>query len=1251
MNRLALTLCFSLICYYGFAQCPPGPLGTGQFLDKPAGCATNGLDIMFTPLYSQLEDNSIIEIDWGDGTPNEMINVGTTGVQAGIIYNTPVAHTYTEAATAGGCVYTITAWINNTVCYTMAETTVTSDIVVWNTDNFGDGGADLTPDPLVFNVCAGTTATVNFQDISPWNCTDIAVTMSLNDQERWTQWVYGTTNTISGNVLVDGNLEIYPFNGPVDSHPAIVLDPQAPGNMSLDVTIPVTAAIGEVFEITLNNWNQCNEYDDGIGIPPVNPAVNRTAVINIVGPPIPGFTDLDGPPPGGVTQPDYCIGDNIYFDNTSTNTNINTVYLWEYFDTPTAVGIPVGTSNGVDGGYAFANGGTKAIRLTLTDPTAAGNCDAVLEQQVIVTPDVVAAVTIYDEFFGAPINPVFCQTGTGASQVNFTVGIADESTGVNPTTEYRYEIRNEAGALIESIPAGPGYSATPIVDFTRVYTDEDLYVITLFARDVGSPCSSFDTDTVFVYDQPEPVFTADEACEGDLTTFSGITDEIAGIPNRVNTDIINLYEWDFSYNVIDGFNVELSTVNNNDFTRVLGAAGPYEVAVRATTEKGLCVSDIFTQTVTVNANPDSQLAYDVTGDLCPGDLITFTNNSVNPTFTMDYFLEIVHTPSLYSDIVIFNTLDTLLSFPNPDDSTRTYSATLRSRTEDLCETISTPLTFRILQDEDSDFDDANYDLFNSNCSPWSSTLIVDAATQGLAPDSYRWTISENGGVVTGFPVTKVSTDPNFHELDYNLTNTSNAIINFEVVLEVTKTGVCIGNDTFNLQISPQPFATFNLERDEDCDEVVLELEAEQKGLTAYTWLYNPAPDLEFGSDDQRLISYTRDVNTGSDINATIRLVTTNLASCSSDTVTVIETIEKRKPDITSSFTMSSDTVQLPDATVSLTNTSSPDAGYTYLWEFGDGATSTDRDPADHTYTQFGSYQINLTITDEFCDVESQQTIVVLPADPVIDFEADTLQGCTPLTIQFTNLSQSAVQGEFIWEFGDGSISQLDNPIHTYFDGGSYDVRLRGTNNVGVTLETEKTDYIEAFGRPFADFLVSARVVFIPDDEVHFRNLSENSTEYFWDFGDGFTSTESDPSHAYTQEGTYDIMLVATNELGCVDTLFRAAEIEAIIGGETNSPNAFTPNLTGPNGGVDNGSLNVNSVNDIFLPRLEGVIRYKMFIYNKWGQLLFKTEDQNIGWDGYFKGKLAPAGVYIYKLEVRYSDNRDEIIAGDVTLIR
>lgn len=1242
MDRIVVTSILCALCLYAFAQCPPGPLGTGQFLDKPAGCATGaGLDIMFTPIYSQLEDDSDITIDWGDGTPNDVINVGTTGAQLGIAYNTPVAHTYTEANTAGGCVYTITASVtgpNN--CYTLAETTVMTDIVIWNTDNFGDGGSDLVPDPLLFTVCEGSAVAVQLTDLSPWNCTDLAVTTSVNDQERWTQWEYGVVNTITGVVLVDGNPEVYPFAGAVDIHtPPPVLDPLPPGNTSLNIDIPNTALNGQEFHVRLHNWNQCNEYDDGGAGPfPVNPSVFRDAVIRIVPPPTPAFTVEDS---GGMTPAEFCINEDLFFINGTGGPGPYT-YFWEFYDDNPGVTL-LGTSTAANPTFQFANGGDKMIRLTATDNTTSGACVFFVENVITLAPDAVSDFEFYDAGFGAV--PIFCQTGTDI----FTIGFRDNTVDV-AATEYRYEFYDEtATVLLSTEPTSGAYLPDPVPDFTRDFSTEEYVIVRHISRNTSTFCSSFEQDTVFVYDEPTASFTADEVCEGDLTSFSNIIDEIAGIPIRVNDDIINLYEWDFDYDGIT-FNVDFSAANNNDFTQNLGAANTYNVGLRVTTEEGGCVSQVFELPVTVNPNPDSQLAHDATGQVCPGEEVTFTNNSNNPTLTMQYFLEVSHTPTgFFQSDPITTTLT--LSFPNPDDSIRTYQSVIRAQTSDGCETVSSIESFEISPDENAQFTDLNYDFFNSNCSPWTSTLLVDAATQALAPDMYEWTLSEGGAVLAGYPVTKVSTDPDFHQLDYSITNTTNAIRSIEAVLEVTKAGVCVENDTLNLQISPQPSSDFTVLRDEDCDEVVLELEATQKGLTDYAWTFNPAPDNEFGIDDQRLISYNRDVATGSDFTVTIDLITTNLAGCPSDMTSMTETVERSKPDLTADFTLSTDTVQLPDATVDLTNISTADAGFTYEWDFGDGGTSNVRDPGSYTYTDFGSFLIRLTIMDDFCEVDTAKTIVVLPADPVIDFEADTLQGCTPLTIRFTNLSQSAVSGEFLWEFGDGSISNLDNPIHTYFDGGTYDVRLRGTNNVGVTMETEKTEYIEAFGRPFADFLVSSRIVFIPDDEVHFRNLSENSVEFFWDFGDGFTSTESDPSHAYTDEGTYDIMLVATNELGCVDTLFREAEIEAVVGGDVSSPNAFTPNLSGPNGGEVQDGLNLFSVNDIFLPRLKGVVNFRMLIYNKWGQLIFESENQNIGWDGYYKGRLAPAGVYIYKLELRYSDDRDEIKVGDVTLIR
>ena len=1264
LNLLLTTalILFGILSSKILAQCPPGPLGTGNFLDKPAGCATFGLDIEFTPLYSQLEDNSVITIDWGDGTANTVIPLPSTGSQSGINYNTPVPHIYTQGNTTGQCVYEITAFVTGpNGCYTEAETTVRAEIVIWNTDNY----PDLEPEPLEFLVCAGTATTIDFNDMSPWNCTDPLETTSLNQRTRWTQWVYGEDNDINGTVTVGGNAETYPFNGTIDTHPEPVLNPQAPGNQSLDIFIPGTAQVGEEFSITLNNWNQCNPYENVIGTPTGLDPVNRKAFIRVIAPPVPEFRPREDNATGDINIPPiFCLGRPIYFENQTPGVG-GYDFEWEFYNGPNIGSGIAGSSTLENPTFSYMTGGVKLIRLIATDPNAAGNCEAIHQEQITISPDAVAGFTFTDATFLNPIIPSFCQTGSDV----FTVGFQDATTNIQPETEFRYEFYDEDGALIESIPPGldtylpDPIAATPAQGFTRNFSAETFTVVRYIARNEITLCGSEVQDTIFVYGRPQPDFTAENVCQGNRTSFTNIADEIASLTTRVNDDIVNLYEWDFSFDGV--FNPELIRTDSSAFEWFLDGSNPatgvepttslpgtYDVALRMTTEKGMC-SNVEVIQVTVDPNPDVQLALDVTEDVCPGDIITFTNNSDNAALpgTTTYTLEITHSPSGFINSIPVGAINTLLPFDNPDDTTRTYQAILYAESADGCQSQSLPETFRVSPDEEAGFNDPNYDVFATNCSPWNSTMVIDLETQALNADSYTWTLLDESGVLAGYPITRNSAEPNFNELDYEIINTSPTIMTFQMILEAEKTGVCIANDTFNIQISPQPDASFTFERTEDCDQVNFVLEATQKGLADYDWSFNPAPDFIMGGDDQINISYARQPATGADFNAEITLITTNLASCESAAEILDQTIEQERPDIIADFTLSSTTLQLPDNTLIITNNSSTGPGFTYEWDLGDGTTFSGFDPGTHEYNRFGTYQITLEVTDDFCTVETSQTITVFPTAPILDFEADILEGCAPLTVQFTNLSQFAEPGEYLWEFGDGSISRLDNPTHTFFAGGDFTVRLRGVNEVGQPSEIEKEEYISVFARPFADFLVSARVVYIPDQKAFFRNLSENATSYFWDFGDGTTSTEIEPSHSYTEEGFYDITLIATNDFGCVDTLFREAEIEAISGGQVNTPNAFTPNLNGPGGGVITGGGDPSRINDVFMPRLQGVERFRMLIYNKWGELLFETTSQDRGWDGYYKNRLSPAGVYVYKLELRFSDGRDLVKVGDVTLIR
>jgi len=1223
---------------------------------------------------AQNPDDIVIEFQWNDLT-NQIDTYENSGpltftVSGG---NTIFEATGTFSYPGDNCEYvpTVSLLFDDEICETASQT-----VVVWDTENNGGGNFEVTPDPA--NVCENSAFTVEFTDISRLNCdADFESDAVANGNGRHTQFVYGTntgltdsdrikglslddggsiidlttaTGAYSGGTSTINGVEAVYFGPIVDNLPPPLVED--PNNISFPISAVQDGAnvAGNTFQVTLYNWNECNPYiPDGFGNPNYADAISINATITLVGAPDPQFdvqNDL-----GTINPPQFCIFENVNVINSTGPGPFD--YNWVLYDGSLDTDPRIGDTIRLEENptFVFETGGDKLIRLIasrndLIEDGVNNECQFIRDRVINVSPDAEAAFEFFDPISSTVIDPDYCQTDPAQT---FSTGIRDISTNVQPNTEFRYQFFDETGTIIGSNPAS-GYDPNPIADFNLDYSTERFVVVELEARNNSTFCGSFYRDTIFVYGRPQPDFVANTVCEGELTTFSGIADPITSLTTRVNDDLVDSYEWDFSY---DGstFNVERTESDNTDFDQDLGAAGAYDVALRMTTEKGGC-SDLLVIPVTVNPVPDAQLA-PVGGPFCPGDLITFTNNSSNTDPGVTYTLEVTHTPSSFFFSTGLTEVDTELAFDNPDDVARTYEAEIIAESSDGCTTTSNMITFDISPGEESNIDDPAYSVFGTNCSPWISTMEVDAETISLNAEEYTWTLLDSDdNILDGYPIVVEDSDPNFNELDYEIENTSATIMLYRMVLEAEKSGVCIANDTFNIQLSPQPDASFTLEREEDCERVNFFLEATQKGLANYNWELTPTPDQFLGSDDEIQISYNREANAGADFNATISLTTTNIASCESDPEIVVETIEKQRPDITADFTINPTELQLPETTVTITNNSSTGPGFTYLWDFGDGTTSTDQDPGSHEYTSFGTYQITLEVTDEFCTVETSQSLIVFPTAPILDFEADTLEGCAPFTVQFTNLSQFADPSTYLWEFGDGSISRSVNPTHTFFQGGNFTVRLRAENEVGQPSEIQKEEYITVNSQPFADFIVSARIVFIPDQEAIFNNISGNASSYFWNFGDGTTSTEENPRHAYTEEGFYSITLIASNDFGCVDTLFREAEIQAISGGEVNTPNAFTPNTSGPSGGIiEPGPQNPARINDVFLPRLEGVEKFRMFIFNQWGELIFESNSKNQGWDGYYRGRLAPAGVYVYKLELRFSDGQDVIKVGDVTLIR
>ncbi|WP_186758129.1 PKD domain-containing protein [Echinicola salinicaeni] len=204
----------------------------------------------------------------------------------------------------------------------------------------------------------------------------------------------------------------------------------------------------------------------------------------------------------------------------------------------------------------------------------------------------------------------------------------------------------------------------------------------------------------------------------------------------------------------------------------------------------------------------------------------------------------------------------------------------------------------------------------------------------------------------------------------------------------------------------------------------------------------------------------------------------------------------------------------------------------YSWNFGDGNTSTEESPT-HTYEYAGIYTVVLTAKG------ANGTIVEADEDITIveNLKADFAFEMEYLAVNFTNSSENAVS--YSWDFGDGNTSTEEHPMHTYEEAGTYTVVLNSTAQGGTSVQTSQE--LTVVGPPMAAYTF--------DDEgltVNFTNTSENVISYSWDFGDGNSSTEENPSHSYSAAGTYTVVLTATSDDGKVVTTSQEVTVEVPV---------------------------------------------------------------------------------------------------------
>jgi len=325
---------------------------------------------------------------------------------------------------------------------------------------------------------------------------------------------------------------------------------------------------------------------------------------------------------------------------------------------------------------------------------------------------------------------------------------------------------------------------------------------------------------------------------------------------------------------------------------------------------------------------------------------------------------------------------------------------------------------------------------------------------------------------------------------------------------------------------------------------------------------------------------------------------------------------------------------------SFTNTSvySPTPGSStftkFIWLFGDGNSYNGTTPPTHTYAGPGVYTVSLVMIDTTAcnSPDTVKSIVRLNSSFVKAGFNGPDSVCQGAAASFTDSSSNGTT--YHWDFGDGGTSGTSPTTHIFDTTGIYTITYIVGNPTSCNGADTIVKQIKVLGLPVADFTFSPLV---PQTNVPttFTNLSVNADRYLWDFGDGATTADVNPSHFYKRTGDYKVCLTARNASNCPSTACKM--VSADVHPLADIPTAFSPNGDGKN--------------DILFVRGAAVQTMDVKIFNRWGEKVFETTDMNKGWDGTFNGQAQPVDAYAFILNVTFIDGTTFEKKGNITLLR
>ena len=309
----------------------------------------------------------------------------------------------------------------------------------------------------------------------------------------------------------------------------------------------------------------------------------------------------------------------------------------------------------------------------------------------------------------------------------------------------------------------------------------------------------------------------------------------------------------------------------------------------------------------------------------------------------------------------------------------------------------------------------------------------------------------------------------------------------------------------------------------------------------------------------------------------------------------------------------------------------------WKWDFGDNIGITSLEHPNYTFSNSGTFSVTLLVSSDLGCVSSHNKNITIYELPSTNFSTNNtvcLGDENSFTDQSISLNSTLVSWE--WNFGDGTVLDIQNPKHQYNYAEKFDVTLKIVNAEGCINDTIIVNAVEVFDNPTADFNANTYRTSELNSEINFYNNSSINNSFFWNFDNGITSSDRNPIIDFLDIRTYNVLLKVLSADGCESEIMKTINITPEF--TLYTPNAFTPNGDGDN--------------DVFLAEGNGVDSFIMQVFDRWGGIVFESSDIEYGWNGLDNSYNSVAtGKYMYHITLYDYNGKLWVYNGELNLIR